>query len=44
MKEAPRGSHTIFSSATIDTTQTEEEKFKDMMEQLGTGLEEYDEK
>jgi len=44
LKEAPRGSHTIFSSATIDTTQTEEEKFKDMMEQLGTGLEEYDEK
>ena len=37
------GSHNIFSSATTDTTQSEEEKFEDMKEQLETsGLKKYD--
>jgi hypothetical protein len=38
LKNAPRGSHTIFAEAEIDTTQSDEEKFADMLEQFDSGL------
>jgi hypothetical protein len=43
LKSAPRGSHTIFAEAEIDTTETEQDKVEEMLEQLDAGLAAWDE-
>jgi hypothetical protein len=43
LKSAPRGSHTIFAEAEIDTTETEQEKVEDMLGQFDAGLAAWDE-
>ena len=42
LKNAPHRSYTIFAEVEIDTTQNDEERFADMLEQFDAGLEDYE--